>query len=270
MQDDWPLLVSKVGFETQSCIPPRRTIQPRLFSWTASHQRHLLPHSSGPQILDHAAKFHGEQQIISRSVEGPTTVSNYRELRERSALCTLALRRLGIRPGDRVATLAWNTVRHMECWYGIAGAGAVCHTLNPRLFDKELEFIINHAEDAIIMADISFVQLLERLKPKLRTVRHIIYLTDDRHMPKASTLSALCYEDLLEEEVQGLPGFQWTPCQENQACGLCYTSGTTGNPKGVLYSHRSNFLHALAICLPDALDVKSNSNFLMVVVSRLL
>lgn len=225
--------------------------------------------ASCAQIIDYAATYHGDQEVISRTVEGPTVVSTYRQVRDRAALCSLALRRLGVQPGDRVATLAWNTVRHLECWYGIAGVGAVCHTLNPRLFDKELEYIINHAEDTIIMTDITFADILRRLGPSLpRCVKAIIFLTNDAHMPKSPVVSSvptLCYEDLLEEEVKGLSDFRWAECAENAACGLCYTSGTTGNPKGVLYSHRSNFLHATITCLPDALDLKSASTVLMVV-----
>lgn len=217
-------------------------------------------------IIDHAAKFHGEQEVVGRCVEGYTITTTYRELRQRSQLCALALKRLGVRPGDRVATLAWNGVRHMEAWYGIMGIGAVCHTLNPRLFEKELAYIINHAQDTVILADVSFVKLLENLAPKLRTVRDIIFLTDERNMPKQTTLrTPLCYEELLEEQVAHLEGFQWEVKDEHQACGLCYTSGTTGNPKGVLYSHRANFLHAMIICLPDALDIRASSAVLAVV-----
>ncbi|KAH7624746.1 hypothetical protein Ndes2526B_g00112 [Nannochloris sp. 'desiccata'] len=238
MQDDWPLVVHK--------------------------------------IIEYAAKFHGNQQIISRSVEDPsqTHFCTYRDVRDRAALCALALRRLGIKPGDRVATLAWNTTRHMESWYAIpSGCGAVYHSLNPRLFDKELDYIINHAGDKIIMADISFIELLERLLPKLPTVEAIIFFTDRAHMPSTSSklyqnspkVKILCYEDLLHAEINGLSTFQWLECHENQACGLCYTSGTTGNPKGVLYSHRSNFLMAMSACLPDALDIKTSSTFLVCV-----
>ncbi|GAB4814048.1 hypothetical protein N2152v2_001094 [Parachlorella kessleri] len=228
-------------------------------------------------IIDYAARFHGDQEVVGRCPEGYTITTNYREVRQRAQLCALALKRLGVRPGDRVGTLAWNTTRHLEAWYGISGSGAVCHTLNPRLFEKELEYIINHGQDTIIMADISFAKLLENLAPKLRSVREFIFLTDERqarpvypasrrNMPKRSTLkNPLCYEELLEEEVSRLDGFKWDPLDEDQACGLCYTSGTTGNPKGVLYSHRANFLHAMVICLPDCLDLKSNSSVLAVV-----
>ncbi len=196
-----------------------------------------LTHShppSRPQIIDYAARVHADQIIVSRCVEDPSveTVSTYATARERAARCTLALRRLGVRPGDRVATLAWNTIRHFESWYGIPGAGAVCHTLNPRLFDQDLEYIINHAEDSVIMADISFADLLDRLLPRLPTVRAVIYLTDAAHMPaipkSTPRCAVLCYDTLLDAESAGLNWFRWTACRETQACGLCYTSGTTG------------------------------------------
>ena len=172
--------------------------------------------------------MHGDQQIISYSVEEPGKVitTNYREIRDRAALCALALRRLGIKPGDRVASLAWNTYRHIECWYAVPGIGAVLHTLNPRLFDKELDYIVNHAQDRIIMADISFVDILERILPHLPSVEYVVYLTDAAHMPPQQTgntryrAKVLCYEDLLTTELPGLPFFEWTECIETQACGL--------------------------------------------------
>lgn len=171
--------------------------------------------------------MHGDQQVISYSVEEPGRIitSTYREIRDRAALCAMALRRLGIQPGDRVASLAWNTYRHIECWYGVPGIGAVLHTLNPRLFDKELDYIINHAQDRIIIADISFVDMLERLLPNLPTVEYVIYLTDAAQMPPRRAGSSykaqiLCYEDLLAAERPELPTFAWTECVETQACGL--------------------------------------------------
>lgn len=260
MQDDWPLVVTKVSFILQQ--------------YTSIIMIIKRPTKYHLQIIDFAAKFHAEQEIISKTVEGPVISLNYKQLRDRSAQCSLALLRLGVQPGQRVATLAWNTSRHMECWYGIAGIGAICHTLNPRLFDDDLEYIVNHAEDSIIMADISFADLLLRLTPKLHTVKHYIFLTEDKFMPKSAAsvrLNAMCYEDLLDAEAERVASFSWDTLmqtrdiRESHACGLCYTSGTTGKPKGVLYSHRSNFLHAMTICLPDGLDIKSTSTFLMIV-----
>ncbi|PSC71890.1 long-chain-fatty-acid-ligase [Micractinium conductrix] len=218
-------------------------------------------------ILDHAERFHGEQEVVSvRCEDKALLTSSWRQVARRAKLAALALKRLGVRPGDRVATLAFNTVQHLEAWYGIMGINAVCHTLNPRLFEADLEFIINHAEDCIIVADGMFAGLLARLLPRCRSVKHIVLLTDERHMPKGGELAeALCYEDLLEDETANLAGFSWEVTDEHQACGLCYTSGTTGPPKGVLYSHRANFLHAFAAALPDSLDLKSSSSLLPVV-----
>lgn len=217
-------------------------------------------------ILDYAAKVHGEQEVVSVSVEGAVERSTYRQVAVRAKLAALALKQLGVRRGDRVATLAFNTVRHLEAWYAISGIGAVCHTLNPRLFEEDLAYIINHAQDSIIMADTTFVGLLESLLPRCPSVQHVVLLTDERHMPKQCGLEQpLCYEDLLEEEAGNLAGFQWEAVDENAACGLCYTSGTTGPPKGVLYTHRSNFLHAFVVVMPDSLDLKSSSCVLAVV-----
>lgn len=219
-----------------------------------------------PSILDYAAKFHGEQEVIGVSAdERRVERSTYRQVAQRARLAALALKRLGVRPGDRVATLGFNTLRHLESWYAIMGLGAVCHTLNPRLFQADLQYIINHAEDSIILADAMFVGLLEALLPHCPSVKRVVLMTDERHMPKQSKLEVLCYEDLLEEENANLEGFQWDVTDEGQACGLCYTSGTTGPPKGVLYSHRSNFLHAMLTCLTDVFDLRSSSTMLAVV-----
>ncbi|CAK0787064.1 hypothetical protein CVIRNUC_010280 [Coccomyxa viridis] len=219
-------------------------------------------------ILDYAARWHGEQEVVTRTVEGPVVISNYAEVHERARLCALALRRLGIQQGDRVATVAWNTCRHLESWYGIMGLGAVCHTLNPRLFLADLEYIMNHAEDKIVMFDLDLAGVIAKLRPKLATVQRLVALTDRQHMHKveeAGLHGCLCYEELIEAERPRLDGFQWVRVDENDACGLCYTSGTTGRPKGVLYSHRANFLHTFTMAMPDALSLSSATSIMAIV-----
>ncbi|CAL8464941.1 g4476 [Coccomyxa elongata] len=219
-------------------------------------------------ILDYAAKWHGEQVVVSRMVEGPILRTTYREIHERARLCALALQRLGVKEDDRVGTLAWNTSRHVEAWYGIMGLGAICHTLNPRLFLADLEYIANHAEDSVLMFDVDLVDLVAKLAPKLHTVKTYIVLTDRGNMHRAEAAGlqgALCYEELLEAERPRLNSFQWVRLDENAACGLCYTSGTTGRPKGVLYSHRANFLHAFTVAMPDASCMTSATSVLAVV-----
>lgn len=171
------------------------------------------------------------------------------------------------RPGDRVATMAWNTHRHLETWYGIMGIGAICHTLNPRLFDADVEYIVNHAEDSLLLADISFAPKLAGLRAKLPTVTRYVFLTDEAHMPRSESaaLGALCYETLVARNLPRAPSFAWPELDERAACGLCYTSGTTGRPKGVLYTHRSNVLHAITGCLPDGMGASTRDTMLAVV-----
>jgi fatty-acyl-CoA synthase len=214
------------------------------------------------KILDHAKAWHGEREIVSRSVEGPIVRTTYAQAHERAKRLSSALKAMGIRQGDRVATLAWNTARHLETWYGIMGIGAVCHTLNPRLFADQLCYIINHAEDRIIFTDLTFVPILAEHRAKLPTVMHVVVLTDREGMKGVKLDGALCYEDLLE---QHSPACAWGGFDENAAAALCYTSGTTGNPKGVLYSHRSNFLHTLATMGVDVLGISATDTVLPVV-----
>jgi fatty-acyl-CoA synthase len=214
------------------------------------------------RIIDHAAIYHADRAIVSRSIEGPMHTTTYAEVRRRALRVAQRLDRDGIRMGDRVATLAWNTWRHIEAWYGILGIGAVYHTVNPRLFPDQIAWIINHAEDRVIITDLTFVPLLEKLADKLPLIERYIVLTDAAHMPQTSLRNAVPYEEWLG----GADGdFAWRSFDENTAAGMCYTSGTTGNPKGVLYSHRSNVLHAFMASLPDSKNLSARDVVMPVV-----
>ncbi len=215
-----------------------------------------------PAILDHAARFHGEREMVTRTVEGPMARTNYAHLHSRARRVAKALTRRGIRLGDRIGTLAWNTARHFETWYGIMGIGAVCHTINPRLFPEQISYIINHAEDRLIFVDTTFVPVLEKIAKQIDRVEGFVILTDAANMPKTTLQNAVAFEDWIRDVDDD---FHWAKFDENTAAGLCYTSGTTGNPKGVLYSHRSNVLHALAVNAGDCVGAKSSDNFLPVV-----
>ena len=216
------------------------------------------------RILDHAARWHGESEIVSRSVEGPIHRTTYAELDRRArALASAVNKRLGVELGSIIGAMAWNTWRHMEIWYGVTGLGGIVHTLNPRLFADQLDYIINHAGDKWIFADLTFVPLFEKLQDRLTSVKGFVVMTDRAHMPAdTSLLNAICYEELIAE---GDESFAWPQFDENTACGLCYTSGTTGNPKGVLYSHRSNVLHGLSCNMADAKDLSSRDKVMPVV-----
>ncbi|MFA6266668.1 MAG: fatty-acid--CoA ligase [Pseudolabrys sp.] len=214
------------------------------------------------RIIDHAAKFHGERKVITRSVEGPIVETTYAEVRARSLKVAQRLERDGIEFGDRVATLAWNTWRHLECWYGITGIGAVYHTINPRLFADQIIWIVNHAGDRMMFVDLTFVPLMEKLQDKVPTIEKYVVLTDAAHMPQTTLKNAVAYEDWIAE-ADG--DFQWRQFDENTAAGMCYTSGTTGNPKGVLYSHRSNTLHSMIAAMPDAMAASSRDTIMPVV-----
>jgi acyl-CoA synthetase (AMP-forming)/AMP-acid ligase II len=206
------------------------------------------------RIIDHAAKYHPMRKIISRSIEGPIHSTNYRNVQKRSRQLAQALSAEGLKQSDRVATLAWNTWRHLECWYGITGAGLVYHTVNPRLFRDQIAWIINHAEDRVMMVDLTFVPLLEEIQTEIPTIQRFVILTDEAHMPQTSLRNAIAYESWIAE-YDG--DFEWFPVDENAAAGMAYTSGTTGNPKGVVYSHRSNVLHALAVNNGDYLGMRA-------------
>jgi fatty-acyl-CoA synthase len=214
------------------------------------------------RILDHAKDWHGDREVVGRSVEGPIVRTTYADIHQRAKRVSNALLALGVRPGDRIATLAWNSGRHMEAWYGIMGLGAVCHTLNPRLFPEQLCYIINHAEDRIIFTDLTFLPTLIAHRDKMPSVEHFVVMTDRDHMGEHQLAGALCYEELVEQHSADVA---WGGFDENQACGLCYTSGTTGNPKGVLYSHRSNFLHTLVTLQTDVMGLSGRDVILPVV-----
>jgi len=214
------------------------------------------------RVIDHAAINHPDRAIISRSIEGPLHSIIYPELRTRALKLAQRLARDGIHKGDRVATLAWNTWRHLEAWYGILGIGAIYHTVNPRLFPEQIVWIVNHAEDRVMMTDLTFIPLLEKLADKLTSIERYVVLTDAAHMPKTTLRNAVPYEEWIAE-ADG--DFTWATFDENTAAGMCYTSGTTGNPKGVVYSHRSNVLHSMVAIQPDMIGLSSREVVMPVV-----
>ena len=213
-------------------------------------------------LIQHAANFHGDTEIVSRSIEGPIHRYTYSDAYQRVQKMANAFIELGVKPGDRIATLAWNGYRHLELYFAISGIGAVCHTINPRLFGDQIAYIINHAQDKIIFVDLSFVPVLEGIKDKIDSSAKIVVMTDQEHLPDCELDDVLCYEDLLA----GQSGhYNWPDLDENTACSLCYSSGTTGNPKGVLFSHRSTVLHAWAAVAKDTLGISAQDAVLPVV-----
>jgi acyl-CoA synthetase (AMP-forming)/AMP-acid ligase II len=213
-------------------------------------------------LLKYAAAQYGEVEIVTRSVEGPIHRYTYADAYRRSCQLAHVLQGLGIGPGDRVATLAWNTYRHFELYYGTSGFGAVCHTVNPRLFRDQIAYIVNHAADRLIFADLTFVPLLETLWDDLETPEAVVVMTDAAHLPDSSLPNLLCYEDLLAGQPDS---FNWPQLDERAASALCYTSGTTGEPKGALYDHRSAVLHALGVTVHMDGIFTSRDTFLVIV-----
>ncbi len=213
-------------------------------------------------LIEHAATFHPETEIVSRLPEGAVHRTNWLGVRQRAKQVANAMAALGVQPGDRVGTLAWNSYRHLALYYGVSGSGAVLHTVNPRLFPEQIDYIVNHAEDKVLFFDITFAELVEKLAPLLKSVKTFVAMTDRAHMPAIQVPNLLCFEELLDAQSTD---YTWPELDERTASSLCYTSGTTGNPKGVLYSHRSTVLHTLMELAPDTFGISSGETLLLVV-----
>ena len=213
-------------------------------------------------LLTHAARYHGDIEIVSRTVEGPIHRYTYTDAALRARKVAQGLQKLGLKHSSRVATLAWNGYRHFELYYGISGMGAVMHTINPRLHPEQVAWIVNHAEDEVLFFDLTFAPIVDAIAAHCPTVKHWIAMTDRAHMPAMKNVKPLCYEEWVEAE-NGQ--YEWPTFDENSALCLCYTSGTTGNPKGVLYSHRSMLLHTYAVPLPDVMNLSGRDVILPVV-----
>lgn len=213
-------------------------------------------------LITHAEQYHGQNEIVSRTVEGPLHRYTYSDAARRARQLAHWLQSLGVQAGDRIATLAWNGYRHYELYFAVSGIGAVIHTVNPRLFPEQIEYILNHAEDKILCVDLTFLPLVQQLQHRLPKLQHLIILSDEAHLPATGFEKALCYETELAKYNDV---FEWPRFDEQTAAALCYTSGTTGNPKGVLFSHKSQVLHAYATVQPDAMNLSSSSCVLPVV-----
>ena len=213
-------------------------------------------------VMRFAQRTYGNTNIISVTPDNPRHRYTYKEAFKRVGKLANALRKLGNSTSDRIATLAWNDYRHFELYYAISCSGSICHTINPRLFPEQIEFIINNAEDKLLFTAPEFVPLLEKLKGKINCVKQIIVLTNEAHMPKSDSLELICYETLIADQDEH---YDWPELDENTASSLCYTSGTTGNPKGVLYSHRSTILHAYGAALTTAFNISPNDKLLVTV-----
>ena len=214
-------------------------------------------------LIVHAARHSADTEIVSKRVEGDIHRTDWKHTELRARKLAQALARLGCTAGDRVATLAWNGYRHLEIYYAVSGSELVCHTINPRLFPEQIAWIANDAADKVLCFDLTFLPLVEKLAPSLSSIKHYVLMTDWAHMPQQSTIANLrCYEDLVDNENGE---YAWPEFDENTASSICYTSGTTGNPKGAVYSHRSTLLHAYAAALPDSLDCSAKDVILPVV-----
>ena len=222
-------------------------------------QQHSLMISS---IIEFAERWYPNVEVVSRTTEGPIHRYTYRDMGLRARCVANALHELGVKPGDRVGTLAWNGYRHMELYFGVSGSQAVLHTVNPRLFAEQMAYVINHGGAKILFIDLTFVSLLEALADQLAHIKHIVVMTDREHIPATSLSNVLCYEDLIDASSSD---YEWPEFDENSASSMCYTSGTTGNPKGVVYSHRSTLIHAMGSSIPNGLGLSATDTVLLVV-----
>lgn len=213
-------------------------------------------------LIEHAAQYHGDTAILSKEVNGEMTKSDWLTVSNNSKRLANALQALGLKPSERIATLAWNNRRHLEAWYAISGSGMICHTINPRLFPEQLAYIINDADDQALFFDITFLPLISAIKEHIKGIKHFIYLGDRDEKVLEQLPNALFFDELLADNS---PDFDWPQFDEKLASSLCYTSGTTGNPKGILYSHRSSVLHAMALCMPDVSSLSAQDVLLPVV-----
>lgn len=215
-------------------------------------------------LMTYAARYHGDTEIVSRTQDGVVHRLSYRAVHARAQKLAAALVALGVQPGDRIATLAFNTHRHLELYFAVSGMGAILHTVNPRLFPEQLEYIFGHAEDRLLFFDPCFAELVKKLEPRLKTVEKFIALGDAGEVVRTcgSFRDVLDYEAFIAAHP---PEFAWPSFDENWASSLCYTSGTTGNPKGVLYSHRSTVLHSFAACSSDGMGLSSRDSALVLV-----
>jgi acyl-CoA synthetase (AMP-forming)/AMP-acid ligase II len=213
-------------------------------------------------LIEHAERANPNSEIVSRRCEGDIHRYTMKDAAKRSKKAANALLKLGAQPSDRIATLAWNNYRHFELYFGVSGIGSVLHTINPRLFPEQLVYIINHAEDRWVFVDLSFVPLLESIQEQIPHVEGFVIMTDEATMPETSLNNVFCYESLIADASDQI---EWPTFDENTAASLCYTSGTTGHPKGVLYSHRSTVIHALSEVSREALGISNLSCVLPVV-----
>ena len=213
-------------------------------------------------LVEYAARFHPHTEIVSRLPEGGMHRTDWAGIRRAACQVANALAALGVQPGERVATLAWNSWRHLAMYFGVSGSGAVLHTINPRLFPEQIAYIANHAEDRVLFFDVTFAPLVEKLAPQLGHVKTWVCMTSREHMPPIDVPGLRCWDELVGTQPED---FAWPEFDERAASSLCYTSGTTGNPKGVLYSHRSTVLHALMELAPDTFGISSRETLMLIV-----